>query len=244
MRRCLSQVTTALLTLAAVTASMEASAVAAPQAPNANGEETSKQRPFGANQARQPYQAKSYSHLIGMKGFDNTLLNNHFKLYEGYVKQANLLQSELQRLLNEGKERTPEYAGLKHMFGWEFDGMRLHEYYFDNLGGNGKLDPNSALYNRLAAQFGSYDVWKKDFIATGLIRGIGWAILYEDPQTGRLVNVWINEHDLGHLAGGKPLLIMDVFEHAYITQYGLDRAKYIDAFFANIDWNAVDGRLN
>jgi Fe-Mn family superoxide dismutase len=191
---------------------------------------------------QKPYQAKNYVHLLGMKGFNDTLLNNHFKLYEGYVKQTNLLQDDLAKLTQEGKDRSPIYAGIKHMFGWEFDGMRLHEYYFGNLGGNGELDNQTPLYQRLTEQFGSYDNWKKDFVATGAMRGIGWAILYEDPRTGHLFNMWINEHDVGHLAGGKPLLVLDVFEHAYMTQYGLDRAQYIDAFFANIDWKTVTRR--
>jgi Fe-Mn family superoxide dismutase len=95
---------------------------------------------------------------------------------------------------------------------------------------------------KIVENFGSYDKWAADFKATGAMRGIGWAVLFEDPQTGRLFNVWINEHDVGHLAGGQPLLIMDVFEHAYLPDYGLKRGEYIQAFFDNIDWKAVEGR--
>ena len=104
------------------------------------------------------------------------------------------------------------------------------------------LDKSSELYLKLSKEFGSFEAWKKNFIATGMIRGIGWVILYRDPITGRLMNTWINEHDVGHLAGGEPLLVMDVFEHAYITQYGLDRANYISAFFDNIQWAKVERR--
>ena len=120
--------------------------------------------------------------------------------------------------------------------------MRLHELYFGNLGGVELLDKATSLYSRIVKDFGSYEAWKKSFIATGMIRGIGWVILYRDRETGRLINMWINEHDLGHLAGGEPLLIMDVFEHAYITQYALDRGKYIDVFFENIKWSQVSSR--
>ena len=131
-----------------------------------------------------------------------------------------------------GKNGSPEYAELKRRFGWEFDGMRLHEYYFENLGGKGILDTSGRpLYSKIVADFGSYDNWKADFIATGAMRGIGWAVLYLDPQYSRLLNTWINEHDLGHLAGGKPILIMDVFEHAYMIDYLLDRAAYIECIF-------------
>ena len=122
--------------------------------------------------------------------------------------------------------------------------MKLHELYFENLGAQTALDRNTAFFQAILKDFGSFEQWKKEFIATGLMRGIGWAILYRDPQNGRLINVWINEHDLGHLAGGDPLLVMDVFEHAYITQYGLDRTKYIGAFFDNINWSEVVKRYN
>ncbi|MGH7889697.1 MAG: superoxide dismutase [Thermodesulfobacteriota bacterium] len=179
-----------------------------------------------------------------MPGFSDKALNAHFKLYQGYVTNTNLLIDILDRLTAEGKNRSPEYAEIKRRFGWEFDGMRLHEYYFENLGGKEALDSETPLYARLATDFGSYDNWKADFIATGAMRGIGWAVLYRDSQNGKLFNTWINEHDLGHLAGGKPLLIMDVFEHAYMIDYLLDRAQYIDAFFKNINWEIVSKRFN
>jgi Fe-Mn family superoxide dismutase len=188
------------------------------------------------------YQAKDYSSLLGMPGFSDKALQTHFKLYQGYVTNTNLLTDILKALTAEGKNRTPLYAEIKRRFGWEFDGMRLHECYFENLGGKGTLDTSSPLYTKLVADFGSYDQWKADFIATGAMRGIGWAVLYLDPQTGRLFNTWINEHDVGHLAGGKPILIMDVFEHAYMIDYLLDRAAYIDAFFKNINWDTVSKR--
>lgn len=190
------------------------------------------------------YAAKNYSSLLGMNGFSDALLQMHFKLYEGYVKNTNVLLDKLKTLSDSNQASSVEYAELKRRFGWEFDGMRLHELYFDNLGGKSPIDPKSALSVALAAQFGSFDQWKKDFVATGLMRGIGWVILYYDPQQKKLVNCWINEHDVGHLATSQPILVMDVFEHAYITQYGLDRSKYIDAFFANINWTVVSSRFN
>jgi len=137
-----------------------------------------------------------------------------------------------------------QYQALKRRFGWEFDGMRLHEYYFENLGGKKPLDRSSALYRIIVRDFGSFENWKQDFIATGMMRGIGWSILYLDPRADRLFNTWINEHDLGHLAGGNLILVMDVWEHAYMPQYGLDRAKYIDSFFKNIDWEVVSTRFH
>ena len=190
----------------------------------------------------QAYAAQDFSQLKGMPGFSDQALDLHFTLYQGYVKNTNLLAEELKKLAEQNQTKTPAYAELKRRFGWEFDGMRLHELYFGNLGGKEPLAPDSPLMKKLAANFGSFDQWAADFKATGGMRGIGWVVLYEDPQSGRLFNTWINEHDLGHLAGGRPLLIMDVFEHAYLPDYGLKRGDYIQAFFDNIDWQTVAGR--
>jgi len=187
------------------------------------------------------YTAKDYSYLIGIKGFSETLLKNHFTLYQGYVNNTNKLCD----LLNsKAKDATnPEYAELKRRMGFEFNGMRLHEYYFENLGGKGVLDKSGKLGSKLAEEFGNHDTWEQDFKATGAMRGIGWVILYQDNVTGWLFNQWINEHEVGHLAGCRPILVMDVFEHAFITDYGLKRAKYIEAFFKNINWGVMEGRL-
>jgi len=189
------------------------------------------------------YQAQDFSSLIGMTGFSDTLLNNHFTLYQGYVTNTNKLMDLLGAMLKEAKTGTPEYAELKRRMGFEFNGMRLHEYYFGNLGGKAPLGRSGKLAQELARDFGSVEDWETDFRATGAMRGIGWAILYQDSQGGRLFNQWINEHEVGHFAGCTPLLVMDVFEHAFITDYGLKRADYIQAFFDNVDWEAVAGRM-
>ncbi|UFS70074.1 Fe-Mn family superoxide dismutase [Geomonas sp. RF6] len=189
------------------------------------------------------YEAKDYSKLIGMTGFSETLLKNHFTLYQGYVTNTNTLNDSLSRLSKEGKSATPEFAEMKRRFGWEFNGMRLHELYFENLGGKTPLNADSTLASRLHQEFGSKEAWEQDFRATGATRGIGWAILYQDQTTGRLFNFWINEHDTGHPAGCTPILIMDVFEHAFLTDFGLKRADYINAFFNTIEWQAAEARL-
>ena len=189
------------------------------------------------------YTAKDYSKLIGMEGFSQTLLANHFTLYQGCVTNTNKLTDILAAMLKDGKTATPEYAELKRRFGFEFNGMRLHEYYFENLGGKTALDKSGALTRKSAEAFGSYDAWEQDFRATGAMRGIGWVVFYQDNVTGGLFNQWINEHETGHLAGCHPILVMDVFEHAYMIDYGLKRADYIASFFKNIDWKAVENRI-
>ncbi len=197
------------------------------------------------------YQAANFEHLLGMKGFSDQLLKNHFTLYQGYVANTNKLADMLAMLLKDGKAGTPEYAELKRRFGWEFNGMQLHEYYFENMTkNNAKLDENSELFKKILEDFGSYENWEKDFKSTGAMRGIGWVVLcYDpvaksDPAAKRLINVWINEHDVGHLAGTIPLLVMDVFEHAYMIDYGLKRADYIETFFKAIDWSEVVKRFD
>jgi Fe-Mn family superoxide dismutase len=189
------------------------------------------------------YSAGDYAKLIGMPGFSETLLKNHFTLYQGYVTNTNKVLDILEQMLKEGKTATPEYAELKRRIGWEFNGMRLHELYFENLGGNAPLDAGGKLARKMAESFGGVEAWERDFRATGAMRGIGWAVLYQDTVNGRLINFWVNEHDVGHPAGCTPVLIMDIFEHAFMLDYGLKRADYIDAFFSNIDWKPVESRL-
>lgn len=189
------------------------------------------------------YTVKDYSKLLGMEGFSEILLKNHFTLYQGYVTNTNKLIEIITQMVKEGKTATPEFSELKRRFGWEFNGMRLHEYYFDNLGDKGEIDRGGKVFKKISEDFGSFNDWEKEFRAVGAMRGIGWAILYQDNLTGRLFNFWINEHDVGHPSGCVPILVLDVFEHAFMIDYGLKRADYIDAFFKNINWKEAERRL-
>jgi superoxide dismutase, Fe-Mn family len=177
--------------------------------------------------------------LIGLSGFSDQLLKNHFTLYQGYVANT----SKLMEKLAAADKTSPEFAELKRRFGWEFNGMRLHELYFTQLAKEGKaLNGNSNLFKKMSEDFGSYDNWVKDFKATGSMRGIGWVVLYYDHHSKKLFNAWINEHDAGHLTGCIPILIMDVFEHAYMLDYGTKKADYIEAFFKVLNWPAIEKR--
>ncbi len=188
------------------------------------------------------FEAKNFESLLGTKGLSDQLLKNHFTLYQGYVTNTNKVADALGAMAKEGKTATPEYAELKRRLGWEWNGMKLHEYYFGNMIKDGKaLDKNTNLFRKIVNDFGSYENWEKDFKATGAMRGIGWVILYYDGT--RLFNTWINEHDVGHLSGAPPLLVMDVFEHAYMLDYGLKKADYIEAFFRAIDWT-IDPKMD
>ncbi|NLF40145.1 superoxide dismutase [bacterium] len=189
------------------------------------------------------YAPRDFSKLLGMPGFSGTALSNHFKLYQGYVSNTKLVLDKLNAMVAEGKQADPACAELRRRLGWEWNGMRLHELYFENLGGTNAPDEAGALHKKIVRDFGGFDAWKKEFIGVGKMRGIGWVILYEDTANNRLINVWVNEHDVSHLAGAKPILVMDVFEHAFMPDYQLERGAYIDAFFSNIDWSVAEKRM-
>lgn len=189
------------------------------------------------------YSTKDFSRLLGTPGFSDALLKQHFELYAGYVKNANALQAEL-AAASPAKPPTPAWSELKRRFGWEWNGMRLHEIYFGNLTKDvGAPKRQGSLHAQLGRDFGSREAWEKEFRATGSLRGIGWAALQWDPAAGRLFNVWIDEHDRGALAGCPIVLVMDAFEHAYLTDYGTKRADYIDAFLAAADWDEASRRF-
>ncbi len=190
------------------------------------------------------YEAVKFDHLLGLAGFSDTLLKNHFTLYQGYVTNTNKLGEFILTMMKDGKQTTPEFAELKRRFGWEFNGMRLHELYFGNLSTmSHELHNESVLMKKIISEFGSFDTWEKEMRAVCAIRGIGWGILYYDVSACRLTNCWINEHDVGHLSGCVPLLVIDIFEHAFITDYGIKRADYLEAVFNVIDWHEVERRF-
>jgi len=184
------------------------------------------------------YKAKDFSNLLGMEGFSDKLLTNHFKLYEGYVTNTNKLIEKLR-----GQEPgTPEHSEMQRRFGWEWNGMRLHELYFGNMSKE-KSELSGDLKKKLETTYGSLEKWRSDFVGVGAMRGIGWVILAHDQESGEVFNIWINEHDMGHLAGATPLLVMDVFEHAFILDYEMNRKDYIESFMKNINWSEVEKRF-
>jgi Fe-Mn family superoxide dismutase len=191
------------------------------------------------------YKAKQFN-LSGLKGISDKTLEMHLKLYEGYVQNTNKLTEQLDEMARSGKAAStnPAYAEITRGLGFEYNGMILHEYYFGNLQARGSAEPSPALKRSLERSFGSVDSFMADFKAIGGLRGVGWAILFQDPVTTNLSNHWITLHENGHPAGFKPLLVMDVWEHAFILDYApAERAKYIEAFFANVDWTAVNERF-
>jgi superoxide dismutase, Fe-Mn family len=193
-----------------------------------------------------PYKQRSFD-LHGLTGISDQTLEVHFGLYAGYVKNTNLLNEQLVELTRSGQSGSPAYSELTRRLGFEYNGMVLHEWYFGNMtrnGGGGEVSSASALGRALGESFGDIETWKKDFTSIGAMRGVGWAVTYLDPATGRLSNHWITLHEDGNIAGFKPIVVMDVWEHAFLLDYKpADRPKYIEAFLANFDTNAAEQRL-
>jgi Fe-Mn family superoxide dismutase len=183
--------------------------------------------------------------LSGLTGISDKTLEMHFGLYEGYVNETNLLTERLAELDRDGKAaKNSAYAEVKRHLSYEYGGMILHEHYFDNLAPKGKGKPSPELTQALEESFGSLGAWRADFVATGSMRGVGWAVVFRDPATGRLSNQWVTLHEQGVPAGFAPILVMDVWEHAFLLDYKpAERGKYIEAFFSNVNWEEVGGRL-
>lgn len=184
---------------------------------------------------------------MGLNGFSDTMLKNHFTLYEGYVNNVNSLMKKMNEIREERKggveDRKEESAELHRRFAWEYNGMKLHELYFENMTKEpSQLNENSILYKALTERFGDIETFRLNFtknVAT--FRGIGWVALVKRDDT--LGVIWIGEHDQGLLANSKILLVMDVWEHAYMTDYGIKRAEYVASFMNAIDWEVVEKRV-
>ena len=204
--------------------------------------------PRGMSRPQTAYRVKQYD-LSGLNGISDRTVELHLGLYAGYVKEVNLLREKIHDIIADGKvdqDENPAYSELTRRLGFEYNGMVLHEYYFDNLKPGTGGDPSRQSAFRKAAEqsFDSYEIWKTDFVGIGKMRGVGWAICYQNPANGRLSNHWITLHEVGNVAGFTPVLVMDVWEHAFLLDYKpAERPKYIEAFFSNIDWNAVEARL-
>jgi len=197
---------------------------------------------------RSAYAEQQFDRLSGLDGISDEQIREHLTLYAGYVRQVNLLNEELAALRSRGRAsgRDMEFSELTRRLGFEYNGMILHEYYFSNLRARASPRPGatSAVAQALAEAFGSVEDWRKDFQAIGGLRGVGWVLLCEDPMTRRLTNHWVCLHQNGVPAGFKPLLVLDVWEHAFMRDYkATERGRYLDVFFRNIDWHAVERRL-
>jgi superoxide dismutase, Fe-Mn family len=192
------------------------------------------------------YTPMQFTHLKGLKGISDAVLESHFKLYEGYVNRTNKLTELLSGLQAKGEAlgSNPAYAEMTRRLGFEYNGMVLHEYYFGNMKPGATTTPGAKLKQAMEQSFGSYENWLSDFKAVGTSPGIGWAVTFQDPRTGWLSNHWITLHENGNIAGYTPIIVMDAWEHAFVPDYKpFERAKYVDAYFQNLDFEACEARL-
>lgn len=175
-----------------------------------------------------------------LSGISDEQIEQHWKLYEGYVKNTNELLEEL----GNAEVGSRHWGELKRRLGFEFNGMVLHEYYFGNLAAGTALSPQSALASALAAGWETLPAWRDDFTKTAAMRGIGWVILYHDPIVDRLFTWWVSDHEVNHPAGLNPILVLDVFEHAFMVDYPAgEKARYVEAFLENVAWEVVEQRF-
>lgn len=186
------------------------------------------------------FTAKQFN-IKPLQGISATTISEHIKLYEGYVKHANLILEKIESLKNIA-ESAYELTEARRRFGFEFDGMRNHELYFALLEGEAKnLTEGSKLTQKISESFGSVDAWMSDFSSLAKTRGIGWAILYYDKQTNTLLNSWVDEQHLGHLVGLTPIVAIDMWEHSFVADYQPSgKAQYITDFMSQINWDVAE----
>lgn len=187
------------------------------------------------------FQAKTFN-IPRLDGISEKNIEEHLKLYKGYVANTNLIFNKLAELKNDPEKNGYLLAELQRRLGFEFDGMRNHEYFFASLE-DGKKDINteSNLYKQIIKEWGSFEIFLGHFKFVATTRGIGWTILYYDKISDKLIITWVDEHHLGQLTGLTPVLCLDMWEHAYVYDYPTsEKKKYIEGFFDNLNWSSIE----
>lgn len=179
---------------------------------------------------------------------DITVINRaqfeaHIRLYEGYVDKINQIDQILNN--NPGREEANAtfsfFRECKRGETYALDGVILHELYFENMGGRMNT-PDARALQQLSMYYGNYNNWQEDFVATAKASR-GWAVLCYDQRSSRLRNISLDAHDLGNIAYSAPMLVLDVYEHAYFLQYADNKTEYINNFMKNINWEVVSARM-
>ncbi len=180
-----------------------------------------------------------------LSGISTKTIDEHLKLYAGYVKHVNTINEKINELSNDLEKNTYIIAETQRRLGFEFGGMRNHEYYFKQFENGACELPEGKLKNKIEQQYGQIDVWQNAFKNIALTRGVGWAMLYYDQQTDQLVQTWVDEQHLGQLPDMNIVLALDMWEHSYLMDYTPgDKKQYVDAFFRNLNWEVVSSRIN
>lgn len=179
-----------------------------------------------------------------IEGISELTIQEHLSLYHGYVKHVNLIRDKIASYASDLDNNAYAISEMQRRLGFEFGGMRNHEYYFGQFEGGFHELPDGTLKEKLDFQWGNFDTWLVRFKQIAMTRGVGWAMLYHDPHTDQLVQTWVDEQHIGQLADLDIVLALDMWEHSYMLDYPPSKkAEYVDAFFKNINWEVVSGRL-
>lgn len=189
------------------------------------------------------YTAKTFT-IPALAGISEKTITEHLKLYEGYVKHVNLIDEKSVEMGADVEKNSYALSEIRRRLGFEFGGMKNHEYYFSQLEGGAHALGDGSLKTMITAEWGSYDAWLAKFSQMAMTRGIGWAMLYVDTDTKQLVHAWVDEQHLGQLATADIILALDMWEHSYMLDYvPSEKKKYIEAFFANLNWKVCEERF-
>lgn len=191
------------------------------------------------------YTPKTFN-IPTLKGISAKNIEEHVKLYNAYVKNTNVVLEKIEELQKDVEKNAYLLGELGRRFSFEYNGMRNHEIYFSTLEGGPKdTDPKSSLYEKIVRDFGSYDIWLQRFKLLAMTRGIGWAVLWHDKKEDKLINAWVDEQHLGQLSECVPILTIDMWEHAFVSDYQPSGKKqYVEDFMTNVNWSFVESRLS
>ena len=189
------------------------------------------------------YEALPFT-IPDLVGISRESIDLHLGLYSGYVKHVNLIRERIDAYSNDPDANSYAMAEMQRRLGFEFGGMRNHEYYFAQFEGGAKAFPIGSLQSKICDTWGDYEAWLTRFTQIAMTRGVGWAMLYHDPHTDQLIQTWVDEQHIGQLVDLDIILALDMWEHSYMRDYlPSDKKKYIEAFFQNLNWEIVSGRL-
>ncbi len=179
-----------------------------------------------------------------LDGISRETIDEHIGLYNGYVKHANLIREKIEAYSNDPENNNYAIGEMQRRLGFEFGGMRNHEYYFTQFEGGAKTLPEGKLKELIERQWNTVESWMTRFEKIAMTRGVGWAMMYHDPHTDQLVQTWVDEQHLGQLADLDIILALDMWEHSYMLDYPPSKKKeYVAAFFRNLNWEVVAGRV-
>lgn len=190
------------------------------------------------------FKPKSFE-IPNVQGISQRTIENHLELYQGYVDNTNHIRKELSEY-DSDEDAAEDIAYRSRQIAFEFNGMKNHEIYFGHLvGGPSELPKDSLLEKEIVKGWGSFDEWLDEFRTLSMTRGTGWAVLWYDKNSDTLLNGWIDGQHIGQLQCAEPILMLDMWEHAYLMDHSsADKDLYVQAFFGAINWQSVSGRFD